>query len=125
MRCALKTSEKGSKEEVVLKNTYKLLTEKTKINKVIKIKEIELKEAIFNRLSCLTDEEIDQLVFEKWFGDITNKLISLVEEPLKEELSRLDMLNNRYSSTLSDIEFEITKMESDFESLLTELVVTI
>ena len=125
VRSALKTSEKGSKEEVVLKNTYKLLTEKTKINKVIKIKEIELKEAIFNRLSCLTDEEIDQLVFEKWFGDITNKLISLVEEPLKEELSRLDMLNNRYSSTLSDIEFEITKMESDFESLLTELVVTI
>ncbi|MBC1931903.1 hypothetical protein, partial [Listeria seeligeri] len=82
-----------------------------------------LKEAVYERILVLTDEEIDELVFEKWFGTTVNDLVKLIELPLKKELNILEQLHKRYAETLDDLEEESTKLEAELEKLMSELVV--
>ena len=70
----------------------------------------------------LTDEEIDSLVFEKWFGGLIDEMVALIEKPLKKEIEILKMLDDRYKSTLNDLDAEYKELEAGFESLLSELV---
>lgn len=74
---------------------------KSDLGKEIKAKDKDLKEAIYERIIILTDEKIDELIFEKWFGNTVAELVNLVQIPLKEELATLEMLNKRYANTLS------------------------
>ncbi|MBC6178941.1 hypothetical protein HB806_14095, partial [Listeria welshimeri] len=71
----------------------------------------------------LTDEEIDELVFEKWFGTTVADLVKLIELPLKKELNILEQLNKRYAETLDDLDEESEKLEAELEKLMSELVV--
>ncbi|SQB35496.1 type I restriction-modification system subunit M [Clostridium cochlearium] len=118
----LKEYKKDTDEYKLLKNVEKLMSYRTKINKEIREKEKELKELVEERILILTEEEIDSLVFEKWFGNLMEEMISLIEKPLKDELEILKMLDDRYKSTLNDLDEEYSELEASFESLLSELV---
>ena len=123
IKAALKTAKKDTVECDLLKKVERLLTEKATLNKTIQAEEKALKDMVYERILNLTDEEIDDLVHEKWFGNSITDLVQLVEIPLKAELSTLDMLNKRYAHTLSELDTEIRDLESVFETLLSELVV--
>ena len=123
IKAELKTTDKNSGEYKLLKSVESLIVEKAAKNKSVKAEEIELKNAVYERILVLTDEEIDDLVFEKWFGITVENMVNLVEAPLKRELKTLEMLNNRYSDTLADIENQASELESELENLLSELVV--
>ncbi|MBN7275702.1 type I restriction-modification system subunit M [Ligilactobacillus pobuzihii] len=123
IKAELKEAEKGSDEYQLLYKVSTLMNQKSKLNTGIKNQEKELQGAVYDRIENLTNEEIDSLVYEKWFGGIETKIVNLVEAPLKDELQTLETLNTRYSTTLSDLEKETEQVESEFESLLSELVV--
>ena len=73
--------------------------------------------------SGLTDEEIDQLMQEKWFGNFEEKMVKLVTQPLLADLQTLEMLNDRYADTLDDIDNQISQAESELDKLMQDLVV--
>src|SRR5690606_23627654 len=98
-------------------------TEKTKSIREIKNLEKELKEATEERISTLTNDEINQLMYEKWFENIMEKMVLLIEKPLKEELHTLEMLQERYAETLSTIEAESEQLEKEIETMMQKLVV--
>ena len=123
IKIELKNSQKGTLKYDLLKKIESLNVEKTKKNKEIKIEETELKNAVWEKINTLTDEEIDTLVFEKWFSNTINEMVNLVEIPLKKELATIEMLKNRYSDTVASINQELDKLEKDFENLISELVV--
>lgn len=123
VKSELKKVRKGTIEYDFLKKVEGLITEKSTLNKAIKDEEKTLKEMVYNRILNLTDGEIDDLVHEKWFGNIVADLVKLVEIPLKTELSTLDMLNRRYTNTLSELDTEIRDLEDVFETFMSELVV--
>jgi len=123
IKAELKTTDKNSDEYKLLKSVETLMAEKTAKNKSVKAEEIELKNAVYERILVLTNEEIDALVYEKWFGNTVEYMVNLVEAPLKKELKILEMLNNRYSDTLADIENQGSELERELENLLSELVV--
>lgn len=123
IRSELKEYESGSDEHKMIKNVQDLLSQKTKTNRAIREQEVELEKLVEDRLLILTDEEIDHLMYEKWFGNLTNDINKLIEEPLKEELDTLKLLDERYRSTLQDLDKEYRELESSFESLMEELVV--
>ena len=75
------------------------------------------------KLETLTNTEIDELVYEKWFGNLIETLVSLIERPLREELSKISMLEKRYDKTLDEIDLEIEEAEKLFKDLASELVV--
>ncbi|WP_414048197.1 type I restriction-modification system subunit M [Macrococcus equi] len=123
VKAELKTVEKNSDEYHLLKKVDKLFTEKSKLNKDVKAKELELKEAAQQRILELTDEEIEMLTKEKWFGTTIEKIVVLVEQPIKDELSTLEMLHDRYKDTLDDIDKEINELEKSLEEMMSSLVV--
>lgn len=119
----LKKANKGSKKYKLLKKVESLINKKSTITKAIKSEEKELKYEVQERILVLTDEEIDKLMYKKWFGSTSSKMVGLVQIPLKAELDSLQMLQERYASTLSDIDVEIEGLMSEFEALKNQLVV--
>ncbi|HBM3721826.1 TPA: type I restriction-modification system subunit M [Listeria monocytogenes] len=123
VKAELKRVTKESSSYELLKKADGLITEKSARGKEIKAKENELKEAVYERILVLTDEEIDELVFEKWFGTMVDDLVKLIELPLKKELDIIKQLHERYAETLDDIDEESKKLENELEKLMSELVV--
>ncbi|EPT8860112.1 TPA: type I restriction-modification system subunit M [Listeria innocua] len=123
VKAELKKITKDSSSFELLKKADGLIAEKSSLGKEIKAKENELKEAVYERILVLTDEEIDELVFEKWFGTLVDDLVKLIELPLKKELDMLEQLHERYAETLDDIDEESKKLENELEKLMSELVV--
>ena len=123
VKAALKESEKGSNEANYLKQVNNLMSAKTKTNREIKNAKADLQEAIYARIEQLTDEEIAQLMQEKWFGGFGEKMVKLVTQPLLADLQTLEMLNDRYADTLDDIDSQISQAESELNSLIQDLVV--
>ncbi|EDN8793888.1 type I restriction-modification system subunit M [Listeria monocytogenes] len=123
VKAELKRVTKESSSYELLKKADGLIAEKSSLGKEIKDKENELKEAVYERILVLTDEEIDELVFEKWFGTMVDDLVKLIELPLKKELDIIKQLHERYAETLDDIDEESKKLENELEKLMSELVV--
>ncbi|CAM2363337.1 type I restriction-modification system subunit M [Listeria seeligeri] len=123
VKAELKKITKESSSYALLKQVDGLIAEKSVLGKEIKTKESELKEAVYERILVLTNEEIDELVFEKWFGTTVNELVKLIELPLKKELNILEQLHKRYAETLDDLDEESTKLEAELEKMMSELVV--
>src|SRR5699024_5325159 len=95
----LKEYKKDAEGYKLLKNVEKLMNNRRKTNREIREKEKELKELVQERILILTEEEIDSLVFEKWFGGLIEEMVNLIEKPLKDELAVLESLDDRYKST--------------------------
>ncbi|MEG1056889.1 MAG: type I restriction-modification system subunit M [Carnobacterium sp.] len=123
IKAELKIAEKGTSEFEWLKRVEKLLAAKSSTNKSIKEKEKQLKEAVESKIENLTNEEIDMLVFEKWFAGTVDALVGLVEKPLRAELSTIALLENRYAQTFNEIDAQVSELEKAFEALASELVV--
>lgn len=123
LKTELKKAVKGSKEYELLKKVEALINKKSSLAKDIKTEEKELKDVVEERIVVLTDEEIDNLMYKKWFGNTSDKMVALVQIPLKAELNTLTMLEERYANTLDSIDMEIESLMSEFELLKNELVV--
>ena len=123
IKASLKEAEKGTIEYELLKRVADLMKEKSAVNKEIKTKEIELKGLIEKRIPQFTVEEVDKLLYKRWFASVIKKVEDLVQSPLKAEIAVLEELNNRYSETLDSLDDEITKLEKELEAMMNELVV--
>lgn len=124
VKAELKKVAKDTDEYVLLDKVRKLLDERSSLNKAIRDNEKALTEQVEERIENLTNEEIDQLMYKKWFGQLTRIITKLVEVPLKDELDTLKELKERYAGTLETIEEESRSLEAQFEAMLEELVVT-
>ncbi|MEF2293762.1 type I restriction-modification system subunit M [Virgibacillus dokdonensis] len=123
VRAEIKKVKKDTTEYALLKNVESLLNEKATLNTKVKKLEKELKEATEERILTLTNAEIDMLMYEKWFGNVVDRMVILIENPLKEELHTLEMLQERYSETLSTIEEKSEQLEKQLEAMMHELMV--
>jgi len=123
VKAELKKAKKDTAEYNLLNKVENLIADKAELSRAVKADEKALKEAVWERLIKLTDEEIDNLMYEKWFGNTVNAMVALVENPLKAELNTLQMLHNRYSDTISAIDEDIRDLEAAFETMMCELVV--
>lgn len=124
IRSLLKEAEKGSTDHTLLKKVEGYLNEKTILNRDVKILNQELKEAIEARIETLTNEEINYLMHEKWFGTLVSKIMRLIENPLTEELAVLEQLQDCYSATLTTLEEESKQLENELEEMMKHLVVS-
>lgn len=95
------------------------------IKKDIRIKDELLIEKTKEIYPKLTTEQIDYLMYQKWFGALTDSLVGLLDQSLKAELNTLQILHERYANTLSALDDESKHLESEFEALMSELVVTL
>ncbi|AOZ92276.1 type I restriction-modification system subunit M [Paenibacillus crassostreae] len=123
VKAELKKASKGTVEYKLLKNVEELFTDKSTLSKAVKADEKALKEAAQERILTLTNEEIDILMYEKWFGNTVETIVGLAELPLNAELNTLQLLHDRYVETLSVLDEESRDLEAAFVALKSELVV--
>jgi len=124
VRSEVKNGEKESQAHQLLTHVQSLLNERTKVNREVKALETTLKEQTEESIEKLTDEEIDDLMYNKWFGSVISKVNRLLENPLTEELADLEQLQDRYSETLSTLEEESDKLEKELEAMMEQMVVS-
>ena len=115
--------EKDSFEEK-LKNILEKLSKNAEIDKKIKEIETNQKEKVLEKIKNLTDHEIDELVYTKWFDVLPDMVEQLVYAPLKKELKILEELEERYSETLDTLDRKLSSLEKSLEEMLKNLVVT-
>lgn len=124
IRKEIKNYEEDTEEYELIQKVLDLLSKRTKINRTRREKTQALDMKVQNRILELTDQEIDQLVYKKWFGDLVENMTRLIEVPLKEELDTLKELNERYKDTLDDLEVKYKELEASFKEMADQLVVT-
>lgn len=107
----------------LLSNVENLLSKRSRLNREVRASERELNANVQERILSLSDEEIDHLVYEKWFGEIVQSMVDLTEQPLMDDIETLKMLDERYSETLDDLDNEINELHKAFEELASQLVV--
>lgn len=124
VKAELNECDSQSDEYKMLENVDTLMASRLRLNREIKAKETELDQLVQHRILTLTEDEIDTLVYNKWFGHLDAEMTELIEKPVKKELDSLKLLNDRYKDTLDDLDEEFAKLESELGSLLAELVKT-
>lgn len=120
---AIKSWGKDSEEGNRLKELQTLMQSKNSLNKQSKELAKILNTAAEDRILELTKEEIDTLMFEKWFGNVNLRVLDLVEKPIRNDLSILSMLIERYADTLQSLDAEIESLEAELNAMISELVV--
>jgi type I restriction enzyme M protein len=123
LKTELKNETKGTQKYVQLKKVEDLIIKSAALSKEVKADDKALKDAVEERILILTDDEIDTIVYDKWFGTTVDELTGLIQTELKHELNTLEQLNSRYSDTLSDLDKDIKGLLSDFSILMNDLVV--
>ncbi len=123
VKAELKVCEKAMENFELLKKVDSLLVEKASLIKKIKEDESQLTKAVEERIEKLTDTEIDEIMYEKWFGTFVEDITELTLRTLKNELEILEMLHVRYSQTMESIDDEIEELMKSFNSMQQKLVV--
>ena len=123
LKAELKNVVINSEKYKLLNKVQSLLNKKSLLVKQIKSEEKDLKNEVQDRIIVLTDEEVDILMYKKWFGGTVEKIVDLAQSTLKAELDSLQMIQERYSNTLAEIDTEIESLMSVFEAFKNELVV--
>src|SRR5699024_9616857 len=117
IRKEIKNYEEDTEEYKLVQRVLDLLSKRTKTNRTIREKTQALDMKVQSRILELTDEEIDQLVYKRWFGNLVEEMTRLIEEPLIEELDTLKELNERYTDTLDDLDAEYNELEASFKEM--------
>jgi type I restriction enzyme M protein len=123
LKSELKSTDKKSDKYKLLKKVDHLLTTSANLTKELKNEEKELRDAVEERILVLTDEEIERIVYHKWFGKTVNDITSLIDAAVKSELNILQNLEERYADTLDSIDGQIGSLLADFELLKNDLEV--
>lgn len=90
-----------------------------KNNKAIKDKTSELDEKVTNKYSELSMEEIETLLFDKkWMTRIREDIKNELDNAMNLWISKVHTIANRYEKTLSEIEAETQKSESEVKDAL-------
>ena len=92
-----------------------------KLKKEIKSGKEQLQLQTKDKITNLTDDEVNVLLYEKWITPICTAVDSLVEPMLNTLVKKLEDLYKKYSETMRDIDEQITDTEKSLCSMLEDL----
>ncbi|MBN4084391.1 type I restriction-modification system subunit M [Mycoplasma sp. CSL10166] len=84
------------------------------------LKELSVKQT-WEKLLSLSNDELIETLFFKWTNDSFIKIKNQSNEIIDEFISKLNILNSKYSETLEDINKSIIESQNELASLLKEL----
>lgn len=113
----------GDSKELIesLEKAEKLNNEEKKLKAEIKQGEDELHLETKAKIESLSEEEVNNLLHEKWSSPIYNGILDLSDDMLKAFTKYVEALSTKYAVTMDDLEKEITETEKSLASMLSEL----
>ena len=107
--------------EYQIKKVANLIEREKSLKKEIKVENEKLLAKTKQTIESLTDEQVLELLKEKWITPIIASLNELPNEIVKELVSKISNLANKYSLTLVELESQIKESENSLSSLIDEL----
>jgi len=113
----------GESKELIesLEKVEKLNNEEKKLKTEIKQGEDELHLETKAKIESLSEEEINNLLHEKWSSPIYNGILDLSDDMLKAFTKDVEALSTEYAVTMDDLEKEIKETEKSLAGMLSEL----
>ncbi len=111
---AKKLAAKITKADTLIKEEKEL---KAQIKKDAAALHLQTKET----LEALSQEQALQLVEQKWLAPLTSELFKLTDDTITALVRKIEALNQKYATSLKDIEGEISHTEKELCTLLDEL----
>ena len=109
----------GESKELIesLEKAEKLNNEEKKLKTEIKQGEDELHLETKTKIESLSEEEINNLLHEKWSSPIYNGILDLSDDMLKAFTKDVEALSTKYAVTMDDLEKEIKETEKSLASI--------
>ena len=113
----------GESKELIesLEKAEKLNNEEKKLKTEIKQGEDELHLETKTKIESLSEEEINNLLHEKWSSPIYNGILDLSDDMIKTFTKDVEALSTKYAVTMDDLEKEIKETEKSLAGMLSEL----
>ena len=112
--------EEGSLEFIV-KEVRNFINEEKALKKTIKEQAEQLHLKTKSTIECLSDEEVRQLLKEKWINPLINKLTGIPDKVISLLVSQIDELLKKYETNLLEVDNELNKTEARLSSMIDEL----
>lgn len=98
-----------------------LIKSEKDIKKQIKSKNAQLQAKTKETIENLTDEQVLELLEQKWIYPLNKNIHKLPENVIDELVSRIQSLQNKYADTFFDIENQIKETENSLAEMIDEL----
>ncbi|MBW3897529.1 restriction endonuclease [Neisseria meningitidis] len=113
LKTALEESGIEEGERAVLQTTQTLMTQEKAAKDAVKTQIEALNLAVFKQFGRLSEAEIKQLaVQDKWLADLQSRIENRLENSIQQLISRLNTLEDRYRSPMTEFAREVEKWQS-------------
>lgn len=119
---ALKSEILETETTEKLEEVMKLNNEEKRLKSAIKRESALIEEKSKETIENLTDEQVMELLRDKWVEPIIENLLQLPDSIVSEFSSKLDSIVKKYGTTLSDIETQIEETEKSLSLMIDDLV---
>lgn len=113
------TIEPETKKKI--KAVATLNTEEKALKSAIKAESALLEEKTKETIENLSDEQVIELLKEKWINPLIQNLMQLPDRIVSELVSKLEALAKKYETTFADVEKQIEETEKSLSAMIDEL----
>lgn len=104
-----------------LSQAMQLMNEEKNVKKEIKFQTNALAELTAKTIKNLTDEQVDELLYEKWLKPLKNSIPGLVDKLFKEFEVKLISLHDKYGTTMMEIQKDIQTSNKELVAMMSQL----
>ncbi len=118
---AIKAKEVEPEMLAILRKVDRLFTEEKDLKRQIKAGEAELHLKTKDVIEALTDEQVLDLLRQKWITPLVDSILDLPQTVISDFVTKLEALCTKYDTTFAEVEQEISSTEQTLIGLLDEL----
>ena len=107
--------------EYYIKKVAELIEREKALKKEVKIENEKLLAKTKSAIENLTDEQVLELLKEKWITPVISSLLELPNAIIKDLVTKISNLANKYSLTLVELESQIKESEKALSAMIDEL----
>lgn len=118
---ALKTAYIEPETKEILKSAEALNTEEKALKSEVKKESALLEEKTKATIESLSDEQVRQLLKEKWINPLIHNLMQLPDRIVSELVDKLKTLTKKYETTFAEVESQIEETEKELSLMIDDL----
>ena len=118
---ALKNKDIEEETKKKLKEVETLNTEEKELKSEVKKESALLEEKTKKSIESLSDEQVRQLLKEKWIHPLIQNLMQLPDRIVSELVDKLKALAKKYETTFAEIESQIKETEKELSLMMDDL----
>lgn len=112
--------EEGSYEYIVVRANA-LIAEEKELKKAVKEKAAQLHLKTKETIERLSDEQVIELLKEKWIKPLIDNLMQLPDSIVAELVAKLETLAKKYETTFAEVETQIEETEKSLSAMIDDL----